>query len=259
MDPVVTVELAGLLFSLALIAGWVDSIAGGGGLIGVPVLLAIGLPPAQALATNKLQGTGGSLSASIYFISRGIVKPGEIKLAIALTFIGSALGTLLVQMLDGSILMQLIPFLLLAIAGYFWFSPQIDDQDYHQRISLLLFSVIFAFAIGFYDGFFGPGTGSFFAIAFVSLLGFSLTRATAHTKVLNCTSNLASLLFFIIGGKVVWEIGLIMMAGQVIGARIGSKMVLKSGKKIIRPMIVIVSLVMTARLLWNNYASAFIG
>ncbi len=259
MEPVLTLELAFILFSVALAAGLVDSIAGGGGLIGVPALLAVGLSPAQALATNKLQGTGGSLSASIYFISRGMVNLQEMKLAILLTFLGSAAGTLLVQTIDASILNQLIPFLLLGIACYFLFSPKIGGMDTRQRMSLPLFSCSAAWIIGFYDGFFGPGTGSFFTIAFVSLLGLSLTKATAHTKVLNCTSNIASLLFFILGGKVVWGIGLIMMAGQFIGARLGSRVVMARGQQVIRPMIVIVSLAMTAKLLWSNYGYLITG
>lgn len=258
MDILLTLEMALFLFSVALTAGFVDAIAGGGGLITVPALLAAGLPPAQALATNKLQSTGGSLSASIYFISRGLVNLRELKLAIALTFFGSALGTVLVQLVSANVLQQLIPFLMVVIAAYFMFSPtQRNDKDTRQRISLSLFSCSVAMLIGFYDGFFGPGTGSFFAIAFVTLLGYSLTKATAHTKVLNCTSNIASLLLFIIGGKVVWTAGLLMLLGQFLGARLGARVVTRSGHKVIRPMIVLVSLVMTAKLLWDQYSTLF--
>ena len=133
------------------------------------------------------------------------------------------------------------------------FSPRLTKSQPHQVISLSLFSTTAALSIGFYDGFFGPGTGSFFTIAFVALLGFSMTRATAHAKVLNCTSNLASLIFFMMGGHVVWEIGLIMMLGQAIGARLGSTMVLKKGEVLIRPLIICVSLLMAVKLLWGNY------
>ncbi len=253
MDILLTFEMALFLFSVALIAGFVDAIAGGGGLIAVPALLAAGLSPAQALATNKLQGTGGSLSASIYFISRGLVNLRELKLTIALTFFGSALGTVLVQRITASFLNQLIPFLMLAIAAYFMFSPNPGDKEVRQRMSIPLFSFSVAMLIGFYDGFFGPGTGSFFAIAFVTLLGYSLTRATAHTKVLNCTSNMASLLLFIIGGKVIWTAGLLMLLGQFLGARLGARLVISNGQKVIRPMIVIISLAMSTKLLWDQY------
>lgn len=241
------------MFSVAVTAGFVDSIAGGGGLISIPALLSVGLSPVQALATNKLQACGGSFSASYYFVSRGAVKLKDFRLAIAATFIGSAVGTVLVQQIDAGVLEQAIPFLLIGIVLYFIFSPKIGAEDSQQKISLTVFSFTAAMVIGFYDGFFGPGTGSFFAIAFVGLLGFSLTKATAHTKVLNFTSNVTSLLFFILGGNVVWVAGLVMMAGQFIGARLGSRFVLKNGQKLIRPMIVIVSMVMTVKLLWDNY------
>lgn len=242
-----------LLFSVGAIAGFVDSIAGGGGLIAIPALLSVGFSPVQALATSKLQGCGGSFSASYYFVSRGAVKLKEFRLAIALAFVGSALGTVLVQRIDAGILEQVIPFLLIGIVLYFIFSPKVGDENSRQKISLTVFSFTAALGIGFYDGFFGPGTGSFFAIAFVGLMGFSMTKATAHTKVLNFTSNIASLLFFILGGNVVWVAGLVMMVGQVLGARLGSRFVLKNGQKLIRPMIVTVSMVMTVKLLLDNY------
>ena len=254
MELSLSLDLLLFLFGVATVAGFVDSIAGGGGLIAMPALLSVGLSPVQALATNKLQGTGGTLSASYYFITRGAVNLKEMKLPILMTFIGSALGTILVQMIDASTLKQIIPFLLVGIVLYFLFSPSVGDQEGNQKVSLSMFAFTAGAVIGFYDGFFGPGTGSFFAAAFVSLMGYSITKATAHTKILNCTSNLSSLLFFILGGNVVWVAGLVMMVGQVIGARLGSKVVLSNGKRLIRPMIVVVSLVMTAKVLWDNYA-----
>ncbi|WP_448217913.1 TSUP family transporter [Endozoicomonas sp. 2B-B] len=254
MDFVFTLDWGLLLFFVAILAGFVDSIAGGGGLITVPALLAVGLSPAQALATNKLQSTGGSFSASVYFIRRGLVNLREMRFAIFMTFVGSAAGTILVQLIDASVLKQIIPFLLLGIAAYFILSPSVrNTKASSARMSLTAFACSAGLGVGFYDGFFGPGTGSFFAIAFVSLLGYSLTMATAHTKVLNCTSNVASLLFFILGGQVVWAVGGIMLIGQFIGARLGSRMVVKRGQQIIRPMIVVISLVMTGKLMWDEY------
>ncbi|WOG29385.1 TSUP family transporter [Endozoicomonas sp. 8E] len=254
MDFVLTLDWGFLLFFVAILAGFVDSIAGGGGLITVPALLAVGLSPAQALATNKLQSTGGSFSASVYFIRRGLVNLREMRFAIFMTFVGSAAGTILVQLIDASVLKQIIPFLLLGIAAYFVLSPSVRNTEASTaRMSLTAFACSAGLGVGFYDGFFGPGTGSFFAIAFVSLLGYSLTMATAHTKVLNCTSNVASLLFFILGGQVVWAVGGIMLIGQFIGARLGSRMVVKRGQQIIRPMIVVISLVMTGKLMWDEY------
>ena len=107
--------------------------------------------------------------------------------------------------------------------------------------------------VGFYDGFFGPGAGSFYALAFVTLMGFNLAKSTAHAKVLNATSNVGGLLLFIIGGKVIWATGFVMMVGQFFGARMGSRLVLSKGQALIRPMIVVVSAVMSAKLLYDSH------
>lgn len=115
-------------------------------------------------------------------------------------------------------------------------------------MSIVGFSFVFAFIIGFYDGFFGPGTGSFFAIAFIALLGFNLTKATAYSKVLNFTSNISSLLFFMFFGQIYWTVGLCMGAGQILGALVGAKMVVKNGQKLIRPIIVMISFAISLKL-----------
>ena len=200
-------ETAVILMGVSLVAGFIDAIAGGGGLLTIPALLAAGLPTASALATNKLQSPFGSFSASLNFIRKGYVSLGEMWPAIACTFAGAALGAILVQSLDPGFLRSLIPFLLIASAAYFIFSPRASEIEGHRRIGYPLFGATVGTVIGFYDGFFGPGTGSFFTVAYVTLLGFPITKATAHTKVLNFTSNIASLMVFIAGGKIVWTLG----------------------------------------------------
>ncbi|MDP2700402.1 TSUP family transporter [Thalassospira sp.] len=248
-------DLLLILFAVAMLAGFVDTIAGGGGLITIPALLWAGITPQQALATNKLQGSFGSFSASMSFIKRGLVQPRDMILAIILTFAGSTLGTLLVRMIDASILMTILPGLLILIALYFLLSPKVGDMDAHQVIGKTMFAFTAGFGIGFYDGFFGPGTGSFFGIAFVALLGFNLTKATAHTKVLNFTSNIASLAMFIVGGDVVWMLGLVMAGGQIVGAIIGSHMVVRIGARMIRPLLVVVSVAISIKLIFDQYGS----
>lgn len=243
-----------LLMCAALIAGFIDSIAGGGGLITLPALLATGMPPALALGTNKLQSCFGSFTATLYFWRQGLVQISNMWPHIVCTFIGSALGTLLVQHIDPTLLSRLLPFLLIGFSIYFLVSPRISNEDSEQRLSPLIFAFVIGTSIGFYDGFFGPGTGSFFAIAFVALAGFGLAKATAHTKLLNFTSNLASLLFFALGGHVLWSAGLAMAVGQYLGARLGSRMVVSHGVKLIRPLLVGVSLLISLRLLWQHYA-----
>ncbi|WP_413560656.1 TSUP family transporter [Bdellovibrio sp. HCB209] len=239
-----------ILFLVSLAAGVIDSIAGGGGLLTLPALLSSGMPPAMALGTNKLQSTFGSFSAAHYHYSKGTFHPRNIKALIAFTLIGSALGTYLIQSIDSSMLNKAIPFMLIGFAAYFSLSPRLGDVDQHQRMPLIAFSVVMGTLIGFYDGFFGPGTGSFWALAFVSLLGFNLSKATAHSKALNFVSNITSLVVFLAGGKVVWTVGLLMGAGQFLGARIGSHLVIKKGTRLIKPLLIAVSLIMSIKLLF---------
>lgn len=210
------------------------------------------MPPALALGTNKLQACGGSFSASLYFIRQKAVNIKQVWLLLLITFIGAVCGTILIQQVDASIIKKILPFLILAIGIYFLLTPKLGDEDRRQRLSYTMFAFTAGLGIGFYDGFFGPGTGSLFSLACVTLLGFNLAKATAHAKVLNFTSNIASLIFFLIGGQIVWTVGLAMMAGQFIGANLGAKMVLSKGKALIRPMVVIMSFIMTAKMAYDQ-------
>ena len=248
----ISIELLALLFSVATFAGFIDAIAGGGGLLTIPALLATGMPPAIALGTNKLQACGGSFSASLYFIRKKAVNLREILLLIALTFLGAAIGSILVQRIDVQALKVFLPFLVFAIGLYFLFAPSIGDDDKKQRIGYPLFAVLVGATIGFYDGVFGAAAGSFYTLSFVLLLGFNLTKAVAHAKVLNFTSNLASLIFFILGGAVIWQVGIVMMIGQFIGGTLGARMVVTKGKRLIRPMLVTISFLMVAKMLYDQ-------
>lgn len=253
---VVSPLLVGLLFLVAMLAGFIDSIAGGGGLLTVPALMSAGLSPAQALATNKVQSVGGSFSASLYFVRRKAVDLREQKLNIAMTFIGSVAGAILIQHIQADLLRQVLPVLLIAIGLYFLLMPKVGEEDRHRRLHGLPFALVAGGCVGFYDGFFGPGAGSFYALAFVTLCGYNLAKSTAHAKVLNFTSNLGGLLFFMLGGKVVWGTGLIMLVGAFCGARLGARMVLSRGQTLVRPMVVIVSAIMSAKLLWDSHGVA---
>ena len=221
-------------------------------MIALPALLMAGLGPTEALATNKLQSSFGSGTAAITFIVKGYVHLTRMWFAIICTFIGASMGTLLVQTLDASFLFQLIPVLLILFAVYFFFSSKLSNAHSQQLISLPVFSLLVGFSIGFYDGFFGPGTGSFFALAFILLLGYNARMATGHTKVLNFTSNIAALIFFIIGGHVLWVVGLIMGAGQIIGASIGARLVIKNGVKLVRVMLITTSVAVSLSMIAGN-------
>jgi uncharacterized membrane protein YfcA len=242
-------EIAPLLFLLALGAGLVDAIAGGGGLITVPALLWVGLTPVQALATNKAQGVFGTFASSLHFMRRGAIEPRDAALAVGCTFVGAALGALAVQFLATDLLSRLIPVLLIAFALYFLCSPRVSDMDSRRRIGNAAFALLIGTGVGFYDGFFGPGTGTFFAMGHVALLGYNLRRATAHAKLLNFTSNLAAFLFFIAGGQILWGIALIMAAGQFTGGWLGAHLVIRHGTRLIRPVLVVASLLVSIKLL----------
>jgi uncharacterized membrane protein YfcA len=242
-----------LLFITGLTAGVVDSIAGGGGLITIPVLLGIGLPPQVALGTNKLQASFGSGSAMLTFIRSGTVRLDECGKGIVFTALGAALGSYAIQLLDPVFLRLVIPWLLVAIAVYTLLTPRLGQVDVHPRMKAGLFFFSAGLTLGFYDGFFGPGTGSFWVMALMLGLGFNMTRATGFTKVMNFTSNFISLIMFQAGGYVLWREGLVMGAGQFIGARIGSRLVISRGTGFIRPIFITMVLLITARLIWQNF------
>jgi hypothetical protein len=243
-----------LLFAASLIAGWIDSIAGGGGLITIPVLLGVGLPPQVALGTNKFQASFGSFTAAFYYVRKGVAPLRQARLGIVCTLAGSALGTWAVQQIDPSALNIIIPFLLLGIAIYMLFTPAVGESEQHPRLSRTVFFVVFGLGLGFYDGFFGPGVGSFWAVAFVGLLGLDLLQATGYTKIMNFTSNIVSFALFLAGGHVFVTAGLIMAVGQIVGARIGSGMVIARGVKLIKPIFVAIVILTTLKLLYNRFA-----
>jgi len=249
-----TIDIAALLSLVALTAGFVDSIAGGGGLIAIPALLWAGLGPVETLATNKAQAVFGSGTAALNFLRRGAVDPRSAAFAILCTFLGAASGALLVQQLDSSALERLIPVLLIGFALYFLLSPRVSDLDSRHRIGEGAFALTVGLGVGFYDGFFGPGTGTFFAMGFVALLGYNLRRATAHTKLLNFNSNLAAVLFFLPGGHIDWTLGLPMAAGQLLGAWAGSHLVLRHGTRLVRPVLVTASVAVSLKLLFDQAA-----
>lgn len=242
-----------LLFVTGVAAGFVDSIAGGGGLITLPVLLSCGFDPKLALGTNKLQATFGSGSAAWHYTRAGVASWRDSWRGFVLTFVGAALGTLAVQKLDPSLLRRALPVLLAGVAIYSLVRPKLGEKEAQPRMSRGAFDLTFGLLLGFYDGFFGPGTGTFWAVAFVLVMGCNLTRATGATKVMNFASNLASLAFFLCLGQVLVTAGLVMGAGQLIGAWLGSHMVIKRGTEFIRPIFITVVLAITGKLIYDVY------
>lgn len=242
-----------VLTGVALTAGFIDAIAGGGGLIMMPALLVSGVPPLQALGTNKLQSMCGTFVAMRNYGAKGLIEWRPNLPTALIVFAGSASGALLVQFVEARTLALIIPLLLLANALYILLSPRMSDEDAHQRLSAAGYAPLGG-AIGLYDGFFGPGTGSFFTSTLVALRGYGLTRATALCKYFNWTSNVAAVLLFAIGGQVLWLLGLSMAVGAMAGGWLGSHTAMRYGAKLIRPLLVTASVAMTARLLWGYFA-----
>lgn len=241
------------LTGVAVLTGFIDAIAGGGGLIMLPALLYAGLPPHVVLGTNKLQSMFGTAMAAQRYHRAGLfdVKPN--MWGVIFVFSGALGGSLMIQQFEADILRLIVPLLLIAVALYTILSPRMGDEDSHETLSERGYRPL-AGAIGFYDGFFGPGTGQFFAASLVALRGLGLTRATGLTKLFNLTSNVASVIIFAMGGQVMWLLGLAMAAGAMAGAWIGSHSATRFGAALIRPLIVTLSLALTARLVWGWFA-----
>jgi|SRR5690606_19320672 len=233
----------------AFFAGFMDSIAGGGGLITVPALLLAGLSPVESLGTNKLQGLFGTASATISYASKGHVDLRKQMASAWLSFAGGAAGAAAATVMPSAALEAMLPFLLIAVALFFAFKPRLDDDDRTRRITPFVFGLTVVPFIGFYDGAFGPGTGSFLMLAFVALAGHGVLKATAHTKLLNFASNIGGFFAFAAAGVVVWKIGLLMGVLQFLGARAGAGLAMKNGAKLIKPLLVLVCLALAAKLM----------
>ncbi|CAN0652992.1 putative membrane transporter protein [Nitratireductor aquimarinus] len=246
-----SLEILLLLTLAAFFAGFMDAIAGGGGLVTIPTLLLAGFPPVLALGTNKLQGMFGSGAAAYAYAKAGHVRISDQIWPAIFSFLASIAGALVATILPADILRGMLPVLLIAVALYFAFKPNLNDIDRAQRITPFVFGLTVAPFLGFYDGAFGPGTGSFFMLAFVGLAGQGLLKATAHTKFLNFASNVGGFAAFAMVGAIAWKVGLMMGLAQIAGARIGAAFAMKKGSRVIKPLLVITCLALAVRLLMD--------
>jgi hypothetical protein len=235
LDPIVIVMLA----VAAFLAGTVDAIAGGGGLITLPALLAAGLPPHLALGTNKGQSVFGSGSALFNFWRAGKVDIKRAPVWFLLGAAGSFAGAQLVLLLAPATLRPVVIVLLIGAAVVLMVKKPSRDEDGPAGHPIIASGL--ALGIGAYDGFFGPGTGAFLIVGFVAFCGMGMVRASANAKVVNFASNVASLTAFILAGTVVWRVSLPMAAGQLLGGTIGSRLAVKGGAKLVRIMVLLVS------------------
>ena len=241
-----------LLVSAAFAAGFVDAIAGGGGLITVPALILAGAPPVTALATNKVQGMFGTGSATINYARAGHVDLKAQAPTALIAFASGIAGALLASRLPTDVIRLGLPVLLIGIALFFAFKPGLTDVDRAERISPGLFMLTFVPVIGFYDGLIGPGGGAFYMLGFVSWAGFGVLKATAHTKLLNFASNIGGTLAFAFVASPWWLTGLAMGMAQIAGAFVGSRLAMQIGAKVIKPVLVITSTALALRLLWDH-------
>lgn len=242
-------ELLAILFVIAIAAGFIDAIAGGGGLLTIPALLFTGMSPVQAIATNKLQACFGSFTATRFFIKQKLVSPKKQRWGILAAAIGAALGALAIQLFDSQILITLLPFGLILIALYLVMAKNFGESSEKTKLNKKNFNASFVGGIGFYDGFFGPGTGTFFTLSYYKMRAMNLIQATAHAKLMNFTTNIVSLMIFILSDQIIWQVGLAMAVGQIIGARIGAATAIKQGTNFIRYMTVAVCIAMSISLL----------
>ncbi|MDZ4260928.1 MAG: TSUP family transporter [Pseudomonadota bacterium] len=238
------VETLLFLFFAAAVAGFMDTLAGGGGLITIPALVVSGVPPLAALGTNKLQSSFGSGTSSFLLFKRKKIHWQELRPMMIAAFIGSVLGTVIVQFIDAKVLGFMIPLVLVIIAAYFITAPYLKLEIAKPRMPAGLYQKTVVPAIGVYDGMFGPGTGSFLAVAGVSLRGLELINATAIAKPLNFATNIASLIVFIFAGQIMWLAGFTMIIGQMLGAWMGSNYLYKVNPKVLRILIVTICLIM---------------
>ena len=238
---------------MGFIAAFVDAIAGGGGLITVPAYLLAGFPPHLALGTNKFASTTGSFTSACKFIKAKKVNFEYLKFVVPLVFIGAVLGVKTVLLVDQSFLYPIVMLLILIVGIYTMLSKNIGVEHNYQGLTkkTLTSGLILGFSLGFYDGFFGPGTGSFIIFGLIYIFKLDFVHASGNAKVMNFVSNLASLITFALSGKINYQYGIIIGYFMVLGAQLGAKAALKKGAKLIRPIFVVMSLGVALKMLYN--------
>lgn len=248
-----------LKFLLLAVAGFsaafIDSIAGGGGLISMPSYLLAGVSPHFSLGTNKFSSTTASFTSSYKFYKSGLVNMKLLKILAPFTLIGSVIGVNTVLLLNQDFLYVLVLILILIIGIYTFFSKDIGKENNFTGLNKknIIIGIIFAFLLGFYDGFFGPGTGSFLLFALIKIYKFDFLHGTANTKCLNFISNIAALITFALKGFINYKLGIVVAIFSILGAKVGTKVAISSGAKIIKPIFLTMSLAVAIKMLINLF------
>ncbi|WP_104742816.1 TSUP family transporter [Helicobacter cinaedi] len=241
-----------VLFVASVFGGFVGSLSGGAGMITMPLLLLSGLNPLQALATNKLQACVGSFTGAAHYYKNGLMDFQQSRIYIVIAIVFSSLGAALVQFVSLEILSKVLPFVMILVGIYFLFSSKTSDEDRARtKYPLLLYASCAVASV--YGGLLGVGIGSFVLVIFVGLAGYGLSKALAYSRSIVFSINLSSALLFIAGGNVLWILGILMCVGQMIGASLGAKLALKSGAKVIRPVVICLCFIMSIRLIIKEF------
>ena len=237
---------------MLFLAGLVDAIGGGGGLISLPAYLLAGLPMHNAIATNKLSSTCGTTLTTVRFIRQGLVNWKIAIPTIVFAILGSSLGANLSMKMDEGI-MQNILFVVLPVVAFVVMNPKLFRDNPEGEIvmngRLWATAVVSSFLIGIYDGLYGPGTGTFLIIAFTIFAKMDMRSANAQAKVINLTTNLTSLAIFLMNGQAILLLGLAAAACNMAGNYVGSSLALKQSSKVTRPVIILVLVLLFLKVL----------
>lgn len=225
---------------MGFLAGFVDAIAGGGGLISLPALIYTGMPVVEILGTNKFQSSIGTGIAVINYYKNDLIDLSTVWRGLLFGFIGAISGALAATYISNQFMRYIVPFFMLFIFVYNLFKKQLGIKPTKEKLNPIIFFSIFGLILGFYDAFFGPGTGNFWIIAIVYFLGYTFLKASGYAKVLNLKSNLFSLVIFLYYGHVQFTLGIVMAIGNLCGGYIGSQSVILNGSKLVRPIFIIV-------------------
>jgi uncharacterized protein len=245
----VSLQVLALLALAAFTAGLVDAIAGGGGLLTVPALLAAGLPPQIALATNKGQACFGAVSSFVSFWTKDGIDRKRAPYGFVCGFLGSLAGAQVLLLVRPEPLKPIVLVLLVLAAAFVAWPRKPSKGEPHAWAMIALFPI--TFALGFYDGFFGPGTGSMLIVVFVLLFGDTMTRASGNAKAVNLASNLAAILLFSLRGVVLWKIALPMALANATGAFVGARLAVKKGDGFVRVVVLVVVAALVLKILWD--------
>ncbi len=238
------------LGTACFIAAFIDSIAGGGGLISLPAYMAVGIPPHIALGTNKVSAMFSSLSSSIKFWRAGKINISILKKLVPFSFLGAIVGVKVVLILEQKYLYPIAFILLILTIFYTIYNKNLGETNSFtgETKDNILSGIIMAFFLGFYDGFFGPGTGSFLIFLLIKIFKFDFINASGNSKILNLGSNLASVGMFIYAGKVNYLYALSMALFMVIGAQVGSKFAIMKGSKFIKPFFLVITIIVALKM-----------